>query len=239
MKQPLLILATVLVVTSATQASTVFSEEFDGTIGYNSDSTTAVIGDNDWVDFANRITTDFNGSEGYATASGGGSETVLAGAAGNNDPQVRSDFEPGFDKTLVDGLELRLRVDVDNNSAYDDALVAANLSVFWGTSPYATPGAANQTAPNNQYNFNFGAPTTLVPESDGWHVATWVLTPGSLTQGVGDTVRSLRIDPVNGITGASFELDYFRVSAVPEPSALALLGIGGALALVARRNRRS
>ena len=83
--------------------ATLFVEEFDGnTNGYNSDSTTAAAGDNDWVDFSNRMT-----SDSYAVASGG-TESVLASTSASNDPQVRSDFALGLNKASIESFELRL-----------------------------------------------------------------------------------------------------------------------------------
>ena len=166
--------ASVFVATSSF-AATLYVEEFDGsTNGYNPSSTTAIIGDNDWVDFSNRIS-----SDSYTTAAGG-VESVLAGTSSSGDPQVRSDFSIGIDKTTVESFILRLRVDKDGLNGFDDALVNADFNVFWGTDPYVNPGAANG---NTQVNFNLGGPTSLVAQADGWHLATWNIASGGLTSG--------------------------------------------------------
>ena len=218
---------------STTSAATVaYLDEFDGnTNGYNPDSTTAVAA-GDWVDFANRIGNDFSGNEGYTTAVGG-SETVLTGGANSGDPQIRADFGIGIDKTTVAEFALRLRADVDQNSTYDDALVNANFNLFWGTDQYVHPGAQNG---NSQLNFNLGGPTSLVAQSDGWHLATWTIPAGGLTAGTGGNLDSLRIDPVNNLIGSSFEVDYVSVSVVPEPASAVTLLIGG-LVFAFRRRR--
>ncbi|MGB6220289.1 hypothetical protein [Haloferula sp.] len=191
------------------QAQTlVYNEEFDGTgNGYNPDSTTAMIGDDDWVDFQNRIDNDFSGNEGYFTAVGG-SETVLAGRSNSGDLQVRSDFAPGIEKGSVGRIEIRARIDLNQNDIYDDALTAPNLSLFWGTNSYVTPGAQNGNG-NVSFTTLQGA-DEVVAQADGWHLFIWN-DEGGLSGGVGTLVNSWRLDAVNGNLGASFEVDYFKI----------------------------
>lgn len=210
--------------------ATLFVEEFDGnTNGYNSDSTTAAAGDNDWVDFSNRMT-----SDSYAVASGG-TESVLASTSASNDPQVRSDFALGLNKASIESFELRLRIDKDGANGYDDTLANGDFNVFWGSTAYVNPGAGNIA----DTNINLGNPTTLVDQGDGWHLATWTIPAGGLTAGANPNLVSLRIDPVNGPAGNgdSFEIDYLRISGVPEPSSTTLLGLC-VIAAGFRRSRR-
>ncbi|WP_325100907.1 PEP-CTERM sorting domain-containing protein [Haloferula rosea] len=210
--------------------ATLYLEEFDGnTNDYNADSATATTS-GDWVDFSNRMS-----SDSYTTASGG-TETVLAGVSASNDPQVRSDFGFGIDKTIVTAFALRLRIDSDGNSSFDDSLTSADFSVFWGTSSYGTPGATNVADTNN----SLGAPSSLVAQSDGWHLATWTIPSGGLTAGANSTIESLRIDPTNGSAGNgdSFEIDYFRIDGVPEPGSSTLVALGALTVCLRRRRQR-
>jgi hypothetical protein len=198
-----------LATTSLIQAQTlIYDEEFDGTgNGYNVDSTTALAGDDDWVDFDNRVTTDFSGNEGYFTAVGG-SEGVLAGRSNSGDLQIRTDFSPGIDKTQAGRIEIRVRIDLNQNDIYDDDLTAANLSLFWGTSTYVSPGAQNG---NPQVSINtIGSADQVIAQADGWHLFIW-RDDGGITGGSGNTVNSWRLDAVNGNSGASFEVDYFKI----------------------------
>lgn len=194
---------------SSTHAQTlVYDEEFDSTgNGYNIDASTAIIGDDDWVDFGNRVTTDFNGNEGYFTADSG-SETVLAGRSNSGDLQIRTDFAPGITKDEVGRIEIRARIDIDQNDAYDDTLVASSLSLFWGTDTYVVPGAQNGNS--NVSNNSLGTADQVIAESDGWHLFVWI-DNGGLSGGSGNTVNSWRLDAVNGNSGSSFEVDYFKV----------------------------
>ncbi|MFC7336031.1 hypothetical protein ACFQY0_02485 [Haloferula chungangensis] len=201
---------------SLLNAQTIYNEEFDGLgNGYNSDSATAVAGDDDWVDFNNRITTDFSGNEGYFTAVGG-TETVLTGASNaQNDPQVRSDFSPGLNQADIGRVELRIRIDTDLDLDYDadDSIAAEFVELSWGFAGYVSPGAGNIGGNNTV----FGLPDTIEVQSDGWHLLIWDDNGGL---GFG-TVNSLRIDPTTGagINTASFEIDYLRIeqaTATPE-----------------------
>ncbi|MEP4079386.1 PEP-CTERM sorting domain-containing protein [Haloferula sp.] len=214
---------------TATQGAVLYSEEFDGnTNGYNVNSTTAMVGDNDWVDFSNRINSD------SLTTASGGSESVLAGTSASNDPQVRSDFGFGIDKADVESFVLRIRIDKDNANGFDDTLVNGDFTVFWGSTSYVNPGATNI----GDTNFNLGNPTTLVTQSNGWHLATWNIPVGGLTAGANPNLESARIDPTNlaAGNGDSWEIDYFTINGVPEPSSALLIALGG-LAMGIRRRR--
>lgn len=215
---------------SSSYGVVLYLEDFDGnTNGYNANSTTASLGDNDWVDFSNRITGDS-----YTTATGG-TETVLKGNSNSNDPQIRTDFELGIPKTNVESLSLRIRINKDQANGFDDSLVNSDFTVFWGSTAYTNPGAGNI----GDTNFNLGNPTTLVAESNGWHLATWVIPSGGLTAGANPNVQSIRIDPTNlaAGNGDAFEIDSFTITGVPEPSSMSLIALC-ALASGFRRNRR-
>lgn len=190
--------------------SVIFEDEFDDTgKGYNLDSLTANAGENDWVDFANRITTNTAGNEGYSTAADG-DETVLTGSASGNDPQIRSDFAVGIAKSEVGRIEIRARLDADQNGNYDDSLNGTSISLFWGNNSYVEPGSANG---NPNVSITLGAADSVIAESNGWHLFVWQ-DDGGLTGGdpASTTLNSFRIDPVNNNSGASFEIDYLRVT---------------------------
>lgn len=222
-----------LLILASTSASTtaygavLFTEDFDGnTNGYNTSSTTALAGDNDWVDFANRITGDS-----YTTAAGG-TESVLTGISNGNDPQIRTDFELGINKSSVESFSLRIRIDKDQANGYDDALEDGDFFVFWGSTAYVNPGATNI----GDTNFNLGDATTLTAQSNGWYLATWEIPSGGLTAGANPNVQSIRIDPTNLAPGDSFEIDSFTITGVPEPSSTSLIALC-ALSLGLRRRR--
>lgn len=224
-----LLISTLVTTAAPVCGAVLFIEEFDGnTNGYNANSTTALVGDNDWVDFSNRIN-----SDSYTTASGG-TESVLAGISNSNDPQVRADFALGIDKSSVQSFALRIRIDKDNTNGYDDTLVNTDFTVLWGSTAYVNPGATNI----GDTNFDLGNPTSLVAESDGWHLATWEIPLGGLTAGANPNVQSIRIDPTNLAdgNGDSFEIDHFTITGVPEPSSTSLIAIC-ALSLSLRRCR--
>lgn len=210
-------------------SAVLYEEQFDGnTNGFNPDSTTALAGDNEWVDFSNRIA-----SDSYTTATLG-TESVLAGVSNSNDPQIRSDFGLGISKADVRSIVFRIRVDADQNGIYDDALSATTALFFFGTSSYLNPGALN----SGDTNISPGTPS-LTAQSNGWTLFTYDL-PAGITAGGNPTIESLRLDPTNAASGNgdSFEVDFIQINGVPEPSSFALL-VFGALSLGLRRTRRS
>lgn len=213
---------------SASFGAIAYTEEFDGnTNDYNSNSASATVA-GDWVDFGNRIN-----SDSYTTASGG-TESVLAGTSASNDPQIRSDFGFGIDKSLVESFTLRLRIDTDQNSVFDDPLSGSEFFLFWGSTSYGSPGATNI----GDTNINLGIPSSLVAETNGWHIATWSIPTGGLTAGANSTIESMRIDPTNLAdgNGDSFEIDYLTISTVPEPTSLSLVALG-MIAACSRKRR--
>lgn len=216
-----------------------FTEQFDGNgADYNVNSTTALAGENDWVDFSNRITvSDIGGVEGYTTAAGG-TETVLAGSSNSNDPQIRNDFSIGIAKADITGFTLRIRIDNDDNGAFDDALVATNFDLFWGANAYGNPGATNNSDTNT--NAGLAATPTLTAQTNGWYLVDWAFAAGTLTAGTDTNLNSIRIDPTNSPAGSgdSFEIDYFTIVGVPEPGSSTLVALGALTVCLRRRRQR-
>lgn len=197
----------VLAIACVQAQTTLYEEQFDNAgNGYNPDASTAMVGDNDWVDFANRIANNFDGNEGYFTAVGG-TESVVTGSSNSNDIQIRTDFDVGLNKTEVGRIEVRVRIDLDQNDVYDDALVSSDLSLFWGSITYGTPGASNV---GGSTSIPLGVADRVVAETDGWHVFIWN-DKGGLTGGATDDLKSFRLDAVNNNLGASFEVDFLRI----------------------------
>mgnify|MGYP001571741790 CR=1 FL=1 len=222
----------------AAQADVLFLEEFDGNNkGYNVNSATAVSG-GDWVDFGNRIAASDIGTsiEGYTTAGTG--ESVLAGAsgAGQNDPQIRSDFSIGFaDAGDITSISVRIRVDLNDNGIFDDTLAESNVDLAFGNATYVVPKAGNTANAGNQ-NFDglAGFTSTKIDEANGWTIFSYTCEVDRL-----GSMRSLRLDPINNNPGTSYEVDYISIQGIPEPSTLGLVGIAGmGLLLVRRRFRR-
>ncbi|MFC7336018.1 PEP-CTERM sorting domain-containing protein [Haloferula chungangensis] len=217
-----------------------FVEEFDGTFNYEADGD-GVAGD--WVDFngGTRIIGATVGStaftEGYTTAAGANNESVLQGVVNHGDPQVRTNGSFSTNWATINladitTITLRLRIDMNKDGLFNDALAAGNFNVFWGSAAYDTPGAANPAA--GSYNNSLGDPTTLAADGAGnFYLATW----SGLDLGTG-TLESLRIDVRDGGTaaeriGTPFELD--RLEVIPEPSSALLLLTGAGTMLLRRR----
>ncbi|GAA5478446.1 hypothetical protein [Haloferula helveola] len=199
-------------------------EEFDNTRGYNPDSATALVGDGDWVDFGNRLTDSFAASEGYATADGG-TESVLTGEPTSADPQVRSDFALGIPKNQVGEVTLRIRADVNNDDVFDasDVMIPGDVSLFYTVAQFGEPGATNGPGPNS-----FGTPT-ITAQTDGWYLFSWA-DPGGLTAGgTAPNVEGIRLDPLNGLIGTSFEIDSFIIYQTANPPPVIELDPGSAV----------
>lgn len=166
------------------------------------------------------------------TASGG----LISGTATSNDPQLS-----------VSGLNLTLGV----GQTWDQVVFRVRETAF---APHSTDGFTDGTTVNV---FN---PTGLVVNFNGSGAAGFLYSAPASFTGVdsGDgfftvsvdvsalpaatTVTSLRFDPIGGAAsnsnsetnGNTFEVDFVQLTAIPEPSATLLLGIG-ALGLLRRR----
>lgn len=152
---------------------------------------------------------------------------LLSGTATTNDPQL---VNSGLTLSLAVGQtwdQLVFRVRETQNEA-----PAGTVSAFNATGLIvAFNGSA---AAGFSYNTGF----TGVDSGDGFFTVS--LDVSALPSGT--TVTSLRLDPIGGAApnsnsetnGNTFEVDFVRITAVPEPSAALLLSIG-ALGLLRRR----
>ncbi|MCB1133907.1 MAG: hypothetical protein KDN05_22500, partial [Verrucomicrobiae bacterium] len=158
---------------------------------------------------------------GLATSGG-----YLTGTASSNDPQLKingTNFTVGAGETW-DYIEFRVR-ETQNEAP------SGTVNVFNATGLVVV---VNATAPPA---VTWSSRFTAVDSGDGFFTVT--LDISSL---VAVAISDLRVDPIGGAAsnsnsetnGNTFEVDYIRLHAVPEPAA-ALLGGIGLLSLLRRR----
>lgn len=135
---------------------------------------------------------------------GNGTNVAVAGGAiaGQGTGDLMLNNATQFDADNYGYLTIRMRTTITTSTNY--------AQLFWG------PGGAFTEA----NSFKFG-------ESDGdWHEYLFDMT---LEADWTNTNMRVRLDPFQ-VTGQTFEVDYFRLlTAIPEPSACALLATGLAL----------
>jgi hypothetical protein len=153
----------------------------------------------------------------------------------NNDPQIRSQFGSAIVANLanVTTITLRLRIDLDKDGVFNDALAPTDFSLFYGENTYVSPGAQNATSGVNRSL----VATSLVANGDFFYLATYSGLDLTNSGAISGGLASLRIDPTNGATGngAPFQIDRLTVVSVPEPASTSLLMSGLALLLIRRR----
>jgi hypothetical protein len=202
------------------QGVVLFLEEFDGN---NKAYAVTADGSSDgkWADFGNRITArDIGDSvEGYTTAVGG-TETVLAGTANNNDIQIRSDFNVNItNATSANNISWRVRVDKNDDGVFGEEIGQLDVELLYGTNRYFA-AAANST-PGSAINLilrtTAGVTTTVTQDGNGWAIVNYSFATNTIA-----AIKSLRLDAVNistGSTNRAFEVDWVKIEAIraPEP----------------------
>ena len=186
-----------------------------------------------FYDFGNRITGE--------TVSGG----VLSGTINDGDAQLRRfQAEDSADNTLDEtnfsfnlsdytSLTFSLAIDTSTSSATGTQTYSV---VFYNTDPATlNVNPSGATAPSVTYTANLDS----TDGSFNVYTIDFSTTPtsGTFANFEGGVVEGYRIDPINGAdsVGSTFQLDYVRLVAVPEPTAIAGLAGDGLLALRRRR----
>jgi hypothetical protein len=184
---------------------------------------------------------EFNGAdtEGWAAVNTDGLSAavgLLTGVAANNDPQLTLTaigLNPGAGQTW-DTLEFRVREtrDVDDDGGAAGSLV----DTFQPTGLAVTNGGNVITS-------------AALFSASALDVDNFFTVTVDISQFNSDTWENVRLDPIGGANsnsnsqtaGNTFEVDYIRIydtgTAVPEPTSLAVLGIG-VVGMVVRRKKR-
>lgn len=215
--------ATALCVASfqSASASLVLNFDFDNA----SDFTAGGSGAGSFVDFQDRGGSTINTGLGL----------VSGGVVGSADVQIRSDFDLGFDESLFGPgsfVEVRFRETSDGSTFLNAAdFGTGDGRLFGGDVAYISPGAGN----TGGTNINFGNALSAADDTDNFVVVRYGLDSFLSTR---TGLRSLRFDPIESMAAntATFDLDYINVTAVPEPSSFAMVGLG-TLGLLRRRRR--
>lgn len=167
------------------------------------------------------------------TASGG----LMSGTATTNDPQVSVS---GLNLTLGvgqtwDQVVFRVRETAFAPHSTDGFTDGATVNVF---NPTGLVVSFNGLGTQGVYLYSVAGSFTGVDSGDGFFTVS--LNVSALPAAT--TVTSFRFDPIGGAAsnsnsetnGNTFEVDFVRITAVPEPSAALLLSIG-VLGLLRRR----
>lgn len=189
-----------------------FESALDGTDGWNGSPT--------WITNLKQDTA--STGEGVLTA-----DNILRAAnpGGNQvvDPQL-----------TIGGLNLT----PSGGETWDSFIVRWRIITDDGSPNDGNPESPSTNANNNIYagsvlimGANLGGFSTddTVVQADGWLVTTKDISArGS------NTVTDIRYDPYGNDETIMFEIDYIRITQTPEPSSLALIGLG-ALTMIRRR----
>ncbi len=174
-----------------------------------------------------------------------GTEIVLQGATGTNtDPRILyPNTEPAIPlpgwATTWESFVIRVR----QLDAKPD--VSGVASQAWNATGTLLAINSNSTTviPNN--NITQGGRVTQTTQADNWQIFTINLVGFSNTvfdaaSSSLSTITSIRFDPIGG-TGSEnkgFEVDYIRLTAIPEPGTVGLVVAGLFLAALRRRHMR-